>query len=299
MRLYADCYMGQDWVVPDERTSPYMKGEELRLTIENTNLLRGETGICWLTQASWLVKFRNCTILIDPWWRDLDAGDRWGKLLGEFPLSPDEFPPIDYIFCTHWHDDHICPTSLPLLAKQFPSAKFIVPLRSSQMLIDMGISKGRIRAMRGNDSGQLNGGLSFVSIPAAHEELDVDDIGSHLYLGYIIRCDGNTLFHMGDSRPYPGWEENIEKATKLLNDEKDGSSVIDIAFLCINGNDNLRHDEAVDLAEKMDFGLSIPMHYGMDPGNTVDPQIFVDEIDSRGSEIQYLVANPGEFFVVE
>ena len=297
MRLYAGCLMGQDWVVPDERTSPHMKGEELRLTIENTNIQRGETGICWLTQASWLVKFRNCTILIDPWWRDLDAGDRWGKLLGEFPLSPEEFPPIDYIFCTHWHDDHICPTSLPLLAKQFPSAKFITPLRSNQMLIDMGIPKGRIRSMHGNDSGQLSGRLSFFAIPAAHEELDVDDRGAHLYLGYLIHCDGTTIFHMGDSRPYPGWEENIEKAARLLNVE--GEATIDVAFLCINGNDNLRHDEAVDLAEKMDFGMSIPMHYGMDPGNTVNPQIFVDEMESRSYEIPYLVADPGEFFLIE
>tara|TARA_B100001750_G_scaffold239475_1_gene247600 strand:- start:241 stop:1119 length:879 start_codon:yes stop_codon:yes gene_type:complete len=291
--------MGQDWAIPDERTAPYMKGEELRSTIENTNIQRGETGICWLTQASWLVKFRQCTILIDPWWRDLEAGDHWGKLLGEFPLAPEEFPKIDYIFCTHWHDDHICPTSLPLLAKQFPSAKFIAPLRSIQMLIDLGIPKGRIRSMRGNDSGQLSGGVSFFAIPSAHEELDFDDRGAHLYLGYLIRCDGTTIFHMGDSRPYPGWEENIEKAARLLNVEGNGDSSIDVAFLCINGNDNLGHDEAVDLAEKMDFGLSIPMHYGMDPGNTVDPQIFVDEVEARGDEIPHLIPIPGEFFLLE
>ena len=135
--------------------------------------------VWWLTQASWLVKFRTTTILIDPWWRDLDAGDSWGKLLGEFPLTPEQHPKVDFIFCTHWHDDHICPVALPRLAKAQPHAKFIAPIRSRQMLIDMGIPRGRIHSMRGNDSGQLNHGLSFFAIPAAHEELDKDISNAH------------------------------------------------------------------------------------------------------------------------
>ena len=291
--------MGQGWVVPEHRTVPDMAGEELRQAIEETTVERGEVAVCWLTQASWLVKFRTCTVLIDPWWRDLEAGDQWGKLLGEFPLAPDEFPHIDYIFCTHWHDDHICPTTLPKLAEQFPAAKFVVPLRSRKMIIEMGIPRGRIHSMHGNDSGQLSKGLSFFSIPAAHEELDVDDRGAHTYLGFLIRCDGTTVFHMGDSRPYPNWVSNIQRAARLLCVEGAGEAPIDIAMLCINGNDNLRHDEACDLAEILDVGLAIPMHYGMDPGNTVDPQIFVDEVESRGDKIPYMIATPGEIVIMD
>jgi len=291
--------MEQGWVVPEHRTVPDMAGEELRQAIEETTVERGEVAVCWLTQASWLVKFRTCTVLIDPWWRDLEAGDQWGKLLGEFPLAPDEFPHIDYIFCTHWHDDHICPTTLPKLAEQFPAAKFVVPLRSRKMIIEMGIPRGRIHSMHGNDSGQLSKGLSFFSIPAAHEEIDVDDRGAHTYLGFLIRCDGTTVFHMGDSRPYPNWVSNIQRAARLLCVEGAGEAPIDIAMLCINGNDNLRHDEACDLAEILDVGLAIPMHYGMDPGNTVDPQIFVDEVESRGDKIPYMIATPGEIVIMD
>mgnify|MGYP002630815503 FL=1 len=291
--------MGQGWVVPEHRTVPDMAGEELRQAIEEAAVERGEVAVCWLTQASWLVKFRTCTVLIDPWWRDLEAGDQWGKLLGEFPLAPDEFPHIDYIFCTHWHDDHICPTTLPKLAKRFPAAKFVVPLRSRKMIIEMGIPRGRIHSMHGNDSGQLSKGLSFFSIPAAHEEIDVDDRGAHTYLGFLIRCDGTTVFHMGDSRPYPNWVSNIQRAARLLCVEDAGEAPIDIAMLCINGNDNLRHDEACDLAEILDVGLAIPMHYGMDPGNTVDPQIFVDEVESRGDKIPYMIATPGEIVIMD
>lgn len=291
--------MGEEWAVPEARITPVLAGEKLRHILDNTTPERGELAICWLTQASWLVKFRTCTILIDPWWRDLDAGDHWSKLLGEFPLAPEEFPHIDYIFCTHWHDDHICPTTLPLLAKKNPAAKFVVPLRSRKMLIDMGIPRGRIHSMHGNDSGQLNGGLTFFAIPSAHEELDADDRGAHMYLGYMIRCDGTTVYHMGDSRPYPGWTGNLARAARMLDVEDDGGCAIDVAFLCINGNDNLSHEEAVDLATVMDIGLTIPMHYGMDPGNTVDPQLFVDEIERRDVDIPYLITQPGELIILD
>lgn len=299
MLCYATLIMGGDWVIPKDRVKPIMKGHELSKEIDETTVQRGEIALCWLTQASWLIKYRNCTILIDPWWRDLEAGDRWGKLLGEFPLSPDEYPHIDYIFCTHWHDDHICPETIPILAKRFPGAKFIVPLRSRKMLIEMGVSRGRIHSMHGNDSGQLNGGVSFFAIPSAHEELDADERGAHMYLGYMIRCDGTTVYHMGDSRPYPGWTANIKRAARLLYSEGNGESPVDVALLCINGNDNLNHIEAVDLATILDAGLTIPMHYGMDPGNTVDPQIFVDEVENRDSDISYLIPQPGEIIVVQ
>ena len=286
--------MGGDWTVPENRTKPVLSGEQLRNEVENAHLGRGEMAVWWLTQASWLVKFRKTTILIDPWWRDLDAGDSWGKLLGEFPLTPEQHPKVDFIFCTHWHDDHICPVALPRLAKAQPHAKFIVPIRSRQMLIDMGIPRGRIHSMRGNDSGQLNHGLSFFAIPAAHEELDTDISNAHLYLGYVLSCDGITVFHMGDSRPYAGWVGNIQRAAKMLNFNGGGDPTVDLAFLCINGNDNLSHTEAVDLALAIDAGVVIPMHYGMDPGNTVDPQLFVDEMEARAPDLTHVVANPGE-----
>jgi L-ascorbate metabolism protein UlaG (beta-lactamase superfamily) len=56
----------------------------------------------------------------------------------------------------------------------------------------------------------------------------------------------------------------------------------------------LRHDEAVDLALVLKPRLIIPMHYGMDPGNTVDPEIFVNEIERRAPEQSYVIPKVGE-----
>ncbi|MFL2947091.1 MAG: MBL fold metallo-hydrolase, partial [Candidatus Poseidoniales archaeon] len=128
-----------DWVVPESRTQPVNRGGALRAEMESP--IDSRIAAWWLTQASWMVRFQNGPlILIDPWWRDLFAGDRWGKLLGEFPLEPEEHPEPDLILCTHWHDDHICPESIPRLAAHFPSVKFVVPNRSVNLLTEWDIS---------------------------------------------------------------------------------------------------------------------------------------------------------------
>jgi L-ascorbate 6-phosphate lactonase len=275
-----------DWIVPEVRTQPINRGAELRAEMEAP--IEASLAAWWLTQASWMVRFRDGPlVLIDPWWRDLFAGDRWGKLLGEFPLEPEQHPEPDLVLCTHWHDDHICPESIPRLAAHFPNLRFVVPNRSVDLFTGWGISADRIFAMKGSDSLSI-GEITIHAVPAAHEELDITDEGAW-YLGYVVQYNDSTVLHMGDSRPYPGWHEAFQEA----------SDHYDLVFACINGNDNLRHDEAVDLALALNPGLIVPMHYGMDPGNTVDPQIFVDEIEARAPEQTYDIPEVGARILID
>ena len=41
------------------------------------------------------------------------------------------------------------------------------------------------------------------------------------------------------------------------------------------------------------------MHYGMDPGNTVNPQIFVDEIQERAPEQSYVIPEVGGRILID
>ena len=171
-----------DWVVPEHRTQPVCRGAELK--IEMGSPIEAPIAAWWLTQASWMVRFQDGPlVLIDPWWRDLFAGDRWGKLLGEFPLEPEEHPEPDLVLCTHWHDDHICPESIPRLATHFPNLRFVVPNRSVDMLTGWGIEQSRIIPMMGSDSTCVDG-INIHAIPAAHEELDINEDGG-AGLGHI------------------------------------------------------------------------------------------------------------------
>lgn len=275
-----------DWVVPTTRTQPVNRGSTLREEMESP--IEAPLAAWWLTQASWMVRFQNGPlVLIDPWWRDLFAGDRWGKLLGEFPLEPEEHPEPDLVLCTHWHDDHICPESIPRLANHFPNLRFVVPNRSIDLFTEWGISENRIIPMMGSDSTIIDG-IEIHAVPAAHEELDINENGAW-YLGYVLRYSDSTVLHMGDSRPYPGWHD----AFLGISDK------YDLVFACINGNDNLRHDEAVDLALALNPKLIVPMHYGMDPGNTVDPKIFADDIRRRAPEQSFVIPEVGGLIVID
>ena len=274
-----------------ERTRPVRAGDDLREEMETTALARGQLAAWWLTQASWMVKFGNGGFaLIDPWWRDLSVDDHWQKLLGEFPLEPEAHPVPDLIACTHWHDDHICPVSIPRLAAAFPATPILIPNRSLELFTVWGVPEDQLVPMLGDDMATVIGpsGAMFEvrAVPAAHMHLDIDENGSN-YLSYLISDGDSTVLHMGDSRPWEGWHLAIRNAIAGLGEK------LDLAFVCINGNDNLRHDEAVDLALEFEPTLTVPMHYGMDPGNTVDPVIFVDEMAHRAPALGYVVPEVG------
>ena len=50
------------------------------------------------------------------------------------------------------------------------------------------------------------------AIPAAHMTLDHSAAErGHRYLGYVFQGNGVTLYHTGDTQPYPGWSERIGK----------------------------------------------------------------------------------------
>ena len=141
-----------------ERTRPVRAGDDLREEMETTALARGQLAAWWLTQASWMVKFGNGGFaLFDPWWRDLSVDDHWQKLLGEFPLEPEAHPVPDLIACTHWHDDHICPVSIPRLAAAFPATPILIPNRSLDLVTSWGVPEDQLVPMFGDDMATVIG----------------------------------------------------------------------------------------------------------------------------------------------
>ncbi len=113
-------------------------------------------------------------------------------------------------------------------------------------------------------------GFRVRAIPSAHEELDTDSNGRHLYLGYVIESEGLRLYHSGDSLAYDGLAE------RLAGDR------FDVLFLPINGRDpargvpgNMTAAEAVDLAAWVRPRFVVPHHYDMFTFNTVPVAEFV------------------------
>jgi L-ascorbate metabolism protein UlaG (beta-lactamase superfamily) len=132
-------------------------------------------------------------------------------------------------------------------------------------------------------------GWRFTGIAAAHDELDRDAAGRHLYLGYIAQRESWTFYHSGDTLWYPGLVKKLRAFS------------IDVAFLPINGSKpercvagNLNGHEAAQLAHETGARWVVPCHYDMFEFNTADPrELFIPECEWLGQSYRILRAGKG------
>ncbi|MCP5111353.1 MAG: MBL fold metallo-hydrolase, partial [bacterium] len=116
---------------------------------------------------------------------------------------------------------------------------------------------------------RVSDALEVRILPAAHEELMVNARGEHHFLGFLLRLNGFTLYHSGDTVVYDGLVERLRQEP------------VDLALLPVNGRSehlrtrgvpgNMTFAEAVDLCRATGIGTMIPHHFGMFAFNTADP----------------------------
>jgi L-ascorbate metabolism protein UlaG (beta-lactamase superfamily) len=139
--------------------------------------------------------------------------------------------------------------------------------------------------MKGDDELGLTE-IQIHAVPAKHEEFDKHPQKGYPYLSYVINIDGIMVFHAGDTIGYNGQIE------RLIQHK------IDMAFLPINGRDELRHEldlegnftceEAIRFALDINAGLTIPMHYDMFAINTADINEFRRMADKHNLRYQIM-----------
>ena len=187
----------------------------------------------------------------------------------ELAIDPARLNFIEVVTSSHNHTDHLDGETLIPLIKANPNLKMIIPEANRAFVAN------RIQMPEdfpvGLDAGQqiTQSVFTFHAIPAAHEELEKDDIGRHKFLGYVIQFGSWKIYHSGDTMLYQG----IEAWLKPFS--------IDLALLPINGRDparrvagNLNDRQAVELAKSIQAKMLIPCHYEMFTFNTADPTVF-------------------------
>ncbi|GDX43934.1 MBL fold metallo-hydrolase [Bacteroidota bacterium] len=272
----------------------FKKDEELLKDIQAMNLSTNEVTLWWLGQSGYLIQYKDKRILLDPYLSDsltvkYQHTEKPHVRISERVIDPSLLPKIDIITSSHNHTDHLDAETINPILNNSPYCKLIIPEANRKFVAD------RLKINADFPIG-LNAGesfteddISFYAIPAAHNELDVNEDGKYPYLGYIIQLGSFAIYHSGDTLNYKGIEEWISPFKPA------------IALLPINGNDperkvagNLNAEEAVALGKKCHIPLVIPCHYDLFAFNTADVNQFIS-IAKRSSQGYCVLELGGKF----
>lgn len=244
--------------------------------------------IWWLGQSGFLLHWNGVKILLDPYLSDsltlkYQGTDKPHVRMSERVVDPARLLSIDLVTSSHVHTDHLDPGTLTPLCKNNPGLKLILPkahLMEGQKR--SGCASDRLISLDAGES-YVEGDIFFTAIPSAHETLQMNEDGHHLFLGYIIRAGPWTLYHSGDTVLYPGMADLLKPYAP------------DVSFLPINGSDpargvagNLNAREAVWLAKNIKSKLTIPCHFHLFEFNTVEPDEFIKTAEKEHIPIKVM-----------
>lgn len=246
----------------------------------------------WLGQSGFLVRHGSTHFVFDPYLSDTltekyAETDKPHVRMTERVVDPVKLNFVSFATSTHAHTDHLDHGTLLPMRQANPGVKLVLPRAIRKLATErLGDWGEDFLFMNAGESLEPIDGVRIEAVPAAHNELDRDDTGDHLYLGYIVTIGGKRIYHSGDTLLYPGMEETI-------------GAPVDVALLPINGNKperrvsgNLDGREAAELAHRLNAGVVVPCHYEMFEFNTASPELFESRCRELGQTCRLL--NAGE-----
>jgi L-ascorbate 6-phosphate lactonase len=256
---------------------PVRRGQDLADEIRATQPAPGTLAIWWLGQSGYVIKSRQGTLVVDPYLSEhltkkYANTNKPHTRMTAAPLRGSDLREIDLVLASHKHSDHLDPETAPAILAASPGAELALPNALVEHAVGLGIERDRLIGL---DLGITleRAGFHVRAIPSAHEGLDTDARGRHLYLGFVIETEGLRLYHSGDGVVYD-----------QLADRLGSSGQFNVFFLPINGRDpargvpgNMSASEAVELASRCKPQFVVPHHYDMFTFNTVPVSVFEAE----------------------
>lgn len=271
--------------------------------ILNTKLLPGQAALFYTGQLGFIIKCNDKYILIDGYLTD--SIDRRNGNVPEWtrcypvPIAPQELDFIDYIFCTHDHQDHADPETLSAIAGVNKKAKYVVS-KAIEDAVASYADRKNILGLECDRRTVLEEDFTVTAIPAAHEELHLHEElsreGGKVYeeVGFLMEIGDLKIYHSGDCCPYEGLEERVQGC--------------DIMIVPVNGRDYYRRyvhniigcfdcKEAVLLAKHTGAKLLIPAHIDLYEGNCLNPAVFVECLNKNNPMQAFHIFAPGERYI--
>ena len=291
----------------------FQKDDALLSDIADARAEADKLHVWWLGQSGFLVQWAGRHLLFDPYLSDsltlkYAATDKPHIRMTELVIDPARLDFIDVVTSSHNHTDHLDPETLQPLAKANPHLVMVCPEANrltvrersalpDDRIIGLDAAPGQGTGPTGHEYPRVDsvgrvpspgiGPFEFHAIPAAHEALDTDKLGRHIYLGFVVKVGPWTLYHSGDTVPFDGMADLLRPFQ------------IDVALLPINGraperrvSGNLWGREAAQMAKDIGAGLVIPCHYDLFTFNTAAPDEFV--ATSHGLKQPHVVLKNGQ-----
>jgi len=267
---------------------PKLKDTALLNDIRTAATDRSSSHLWWLGQSGFLLQWQNQHLLIDPYLSD-SLTKKYANTeiphirMTELVIEPARLNFIDMVTSSHNHTDHLDAETLIPLLKANPNLKLIIPEANRNFVAErLGIAAAIPLGLNNGESVDVNG-FTFNGVPAAHENIERDELGRCKFMGYVIQFGGWSIYHSGDTV----WHDEIVAQLQRFS--------IDVAMLPINGRamerkvaGNLNHQEAVKLAKRLNAKLAIPCHYDMFTFNTADPAEFAKEAEAQNQAYRVL-----------
>ncbi len=225
--------------------------------------------LTWLGQGGFLFESGTARITVDPYLTDW-LGDKGFTRLFDPPVSIEELAPT-LLVCTHDHGDHLDPEGIPKICALHPKAQLAGPGSVIAHARQLGVSQDRLQTVNAGES-MTHQGIALAATPAQHTE---DSIG------LIIEGDDRRIYLSGDTE----FSEDLPEQVATM-----AAGPIDLVLICINGRyDNMNAQDAARTVEQLHPRCAVPMHYGMFPENTADPEPFVRSVRKLGIRSTSLV----------
>ncbi len=273
---------------------PLLKETALLEDIRQARQVSDNFHLWWLGQSGFLVCWQEQFLLFDPYLSDslthkYAASAKPHVRMTERVIDPGQLDFVGLVTSSHNHTDHLDAETLkPLVAANLDLA-VVIPSANRQFVAErLGVEEDWLHCLEVGEQFS-HGPFTLQAVPAAHEQLDLDDEGRHPYLGYVASFGPWSIYHSGDTVPYEGMVDQLSPWN------------LDLAMLPINGRTatrdvpgNLWGREAVQLAREAGISMVIPCHYDMFTFNTETPDEFLREAAVTGQPVQVLQA--GERF---
>jgi L-ascorbate 6-phosphate lactonase len=231
--------------------------------------------------------FCGTQVYIDPYFSNCVASIFGVERAFPPPVSAQEARP-DLVISTHWHEDHLDPEGLPIVAKH-SQAMFMGPPSCVSRLLGWSVPRDRVIGISVGESHQFKD-VKITAVAARHV-VETPGWEANDAIGLVLEFGGLRVYHSGDT----------EYDLRLRAMAYDKDHPIHVGMVAINGTGgNMNAHEAALLAWQLGARIVVPMHHRIwkdftgGEQATVDPQVFVNTYRSLGGDGQVVLLEIGQ-----